>query len=228
MPTSRKLTAEQIASIPELYKEGQSTQQIAEKLGVVGSVVYYHAKKAGAAFKLGARGGSVERKEHKSIGRQVKALLARGWSANQIATKLDVTADAVYYWRKKFENGNGHEPTPKLGKQAQLIARIHELRKEGLTLKEIAKKLHRPLGTIHYRAYGAANGEQHHKLHEKESSNGHNPINNNIRIGIAYAETERFIGVLGQRLSLPPELLRSRLSELLGHSPMRSGNRPTD
>lgn len=225
MPKGNKLTAEQRESIPQLYKEGKSTEEIATALGVVSSTIYYHATKAGVAFKTGSVPTGVVRNGTQSIGVQVKKLIARGWNATQIATKLNVTRDAVYYWQKKVADND--EPSPR-NKQEELAARIRELRKEGLTIRAIAKKLHRPEGTISYRLYAAANGRSHHKLQQEESSNGHNPINNNIRIGIAYAETERFIGVLGQRLSLAPELLRSRLSELLGHSPMRSGNRLTD
>src|SRR5262245_47104372 len=92
---------------------------------------------------------------------------------------------------------------------------IHKLRGEGLTVRAIAEKLGVSKGNVHYYLYS---GKQNYTNGET-IQNGHH--SKDLIIGICYAETERFVGVLSERFSVPAKVLRQRLSELLGHSPLR-------
>src|SRR5215831_6740625 len=100
---------------------------------------------------------------------------------------------------------------------ARVAKKVFALREKGLTIHAIARKLGVSPSKVGYHLYQT-----------KEQSNGHAKLptvatetdsasltNRNIKIGIAYAETERFLGLLSERLSLSADVLRSRLSELL-------------
>ena len=104
--------------------------------------------------------------------------------------------------------------------QKQIDA-VLQLREEGLTLREIGEKLQIHKSTIIRILYPSKKGDAVVAKSQNANGNGHNHINHNIPLGIAYAETERFIAHLSARLNYPPEKLRPRLSELLGHSVLR-------
>lgn len=149
---------------------------------------------------------------------------------------------------KKFYGKNGHiRKSPKLPhrptlaeraatspsfaprlKGDKLQARILALKEKGLTYREIGEKIGMSTHGVGY--YTSARGRRKQdkvSLGEldspgKEQMNGHHPTTNkHILIGIAYAETERFITNLSERIAVPAEVLRRRLAELLGHSPLR-------
>ena len=105
-----------------------------------------------------------------------------------------------------------------VGKYKHLLPQMLALKEQKFTQAEIGRKLNMKPGTVGY--YLAPRRKYQFTQLGKEQTNGH--INKNIALGIAYAETERFIGVLAQRLAFAPAILRQRLSELLGHSPLRA------
>jgi hypothetical protein len=111
------------------------------------------------------------------------------------------------------------------GKGQQYKDRILQMRKDGYKVREIVEKLGIKDGMVNYYVYGKYGKANKIQETRKEQQNGHSSkgsaINKNICIGIAYAEVERFIGVLSERLAIPATVLRSRLSELLEHSPVR-------
>lgn len=154
-----------------------------------------------------------------SVIANMRHLKAQGLSGREIGEKLGLGLHVVYYWLAK--EGAPQKPE---GKQAKLTAKIQTLREEGLTIREVAGKLGIPTGTVSYHLYGQKNGREHHQT--KELGNGAangaaSGFNKHVCVGIAFAETERFIGVLSQRLGVPTAFLRPRLSELLGRSPLR-------
>lgn len=93
---------------------------------------------------------------------------------------------------------------------------IQGLRAQGVKVREIADRLNMKMSAVNHYLYS-----KHVKL------NGGGPVTNgslnkNVAVGIVYAEVERFLAALSQRLGVPTTVLRPRLSELLGRSPFRS------
>jgi hypothetical protein len=107
-------------------------------------------------------------------------------------------------------------------KYTGLVPQIHALREQKYSVKEISQKLNIPTGAVNYHLYKRPNTSSS----EGALPNGH--INKHVATGIAYAETERFVAVLAQRLGVPADFLRSRLSELLGRSPIRGASGPAN
>lgn len=112
-------------------------------------------------------------------------------------------------------------------KWGHLKPEILKLRAQELTVPEIAERLGMPSTAVHYYIYAPqqkahSNGGHVGNGNGNGTAVGNGAFNKNVALGFAYAETERFIGNLAPRLGFTPEHLRSRLSELLGHSPFRS------
>lgn len=152
----------------------------------------------------------------------IQADIAAGLKHREIGAKHNIHISSV----SKVKRGViGKVATPtkalapakkgNLSKYAQFIPQMHALREQKYTQRAIGEKLGIPWHTVAYHL----SKKQNTSSPEGASQNGH--INKHVAVGIAYAETERFIGVLAQRLGVPTDLLRSRLSELLGRSPIR-------
>lgn len=103
-------------------------------------------------------------------------------------------------------------------------ARVLKYHAKGWTMRQIGAKLGVHAGTVGYYIYkqrGPRKSGSETKGKEQSNGNGSNAFGRELKIGIAYSEIERFVAVLGERLGVSPEVLRRRLSELLGHSPIR-------
>ena len=104
---------------------------------------------------------------------------------------------------------------------AHLAEEIVKLTEEQYGPGEIAKKLNIPQSSVYYYRHRAKHQATQSTNEEGALTNGSITINKNIVIGIAYAEVERFISNISQRLGISADVLRPRLSELLGRSPLR-------
>jgi len=103
-------------------------------------------------------------------------------------------------------------------RQREAAKRLH---RDGLTIREIAAKLGITVSAVSNRLYYKPAAQQKAKEQAKANGNGNGDYSKELVIGICYAETERFLGVLGERFGVSAKVLRSRLSELLGHPPLR-------
>lgn len=111
------------------------------------------------------------------------------------------------------------KPVPS-GKWGKFRDEIQRLKDQGYARREIADKLHVPGSIVSY----------YTGLQTSPTTGGtsNGILNKNFVVGIAYAETERFVAHLSQRLALPTNFLRQRLSELLGRSPLRGARGDED
>lgn len=116
--------------------------------------------------------------------------------------------------RSKNGHKGGNQHAPKWGHLAQQIKELHAA---GIKPREISAKLGIPKPALAHYIYGRYSYKNGHE--EETINNG--KLNRNIAIGIVYAETERFLGALAERLGVPTTILRPKLSELLGRSPFR-------
>ncbi|SRR5258708_2627549 len=242
-----KITPKQIEEFKEAHAEGLSRTATAEKVGIAKSTVdrlrdavkegridemMSRAERLAAkalAHPSGKRPNIAQRAKHFARGKKpdppfLPKLLQytkEGMTLKQIAEKLHITAPMVSYWKFKAgvsKLGTGR-PISK-GHGEDFTAQCLALKEQGYSLMEISTKLGVPRTTIDYHLH-----VKQRRLQLQQgglNGTGDSSFNKSIRIGIAYAETQRFIGVLGERLGIAPELLRSRLSELLGHPPLRS------
>lgn len=120
-------------------------------------------------------------------------------------------------------NHNGNRRT-----YPTFVAKIIRYRAQGLSGREISAKAGVSQPQVYYwlaKVNGGSakvNGSQGSNSNlKKGNTNGvKNPFNKNILLGIAYAETERFIANIAPRIKIPAQILRRRLPELLGHSPL--------
>ena len=167
------------------------------------------------------------------------------------------------FLKKKFEaitearkNGNGphaiihlprerpHSPNSHAGgsqftakqvdKQLQMI--VH-LREQGMILKDIARAVKLPPGTVSYRLYtqapklkGVKSGRPRKSKRSKgaelngnasDSPNSTTPVKKDILIGYALAKTEEYVRFLSERTGLSEDTLKQRLPELLGRNSLR-------
>lgn len=94
---------------------------------------------------------------------------------------------------------------------------ILSLRAQGLTVNKIADQLNMKPSAVNHYIYTKQSAV-------KPNGGGHvtnGSLNKNVAVGIVYAEVERFISAISQRLGVAPAVLRPKLSELLGRSPFR-------
>lgn len=194
----KQLTAEQLKLIKQGFDEGKKGQEVAD-LAAAGLSTVQRVKsqiKKGNFYELLAKAqGDDESESPGGIKTETKT----------IKTKTQPTRDEALSNRQK----------------------VMELRGQGYGVKEIAVKLGWNPSRVNYYVYQAGKHKQHQ---DKEMTNGNSNGsgssvsafgNKQFVLGIAYSETERFLSVLSERLKIPTNLLRQRLSELLGHSPMR-------
>ena len=229
---------EQVAKVVDLRKTGMSFAEIAKQVGVGESLakyVWYQNKPKGKPIHT--NNGTMHYLTATEI-KNVKMMHERGMNAREIMEKMpELTHYNVY--KAIHTNGgkgsgqgkrNGHPEGAQRKSDNKLDLKIFKLKQDGLTLRAIAAKLDLAKGTVSsaYYRYLKSNGRS--KGHSKgeelngnnaNDSNGSTSANKNILIGIAFAETTRFIDNLSERIAVPPETLRRRLSELLGHSPLR-------
>jgi transcriptional regulator len=152
-------------------------------------------------------------------------LRAKGLKAAEIAKQVGTESRNLSYWFYRDNKNAATMAKIKAGVNERQ-ARAIELRDQGLKMREIAAKMGIASGSVNYYLYGRKQtkiGKENTNGATRNGTDGEtkNGINKNILIGVAYSETERFIGLLGTRLGISTDLLRSRLSELLGHSPLR-------
>jgi predicted transcriptional regulator len=236
MPANLK--PEQLEQIKKSMGGDKTQREVAKEMGISLSAVRYNLSKirkgkfeqvmeravrlASGLPKSTGHPRSVVRNPSPATIRNIQHLRAQGMKGSEVAKKLNVSASMVYY----YAHDKKEKAQPSENKQERLTRKIQGLREKGLTIKVISEKLHVPTGTISYRLYGNKNGRTYNE--QKELTNGAgsptangNGFNKHVCVGIAFAETERFIGVLSERLGVPAAFLRPRLSELLGHSPLR-------
>jgi DNA-binding NarL/FixJ family response regulator len=160
-------------------------------------------------------------------GQEIIKLKAKGLSAAEVAKKFGTTTGNVAYWYYKDRNYKKTNGQPSVHKSDKRRAKILKLKEQGLTLVEIGRKVGVTSSTVGYYINSRKDSPKNQTVLEAKNgdssatTNGNSTINKNIFIGIAYAEIERFIGLLSERLSISADILRPRLSELLGHPPLR-------
>ncbi len=164
----------------------------------------------------------------------------------EMANELHVAKSTVDRWRSFVKNGQFEaffEKVKRLSKQNQprklihrptvteraaafgktklpaVAVKIAQYRAQGMKGREIAAKVHLSPAQIWY-WLKKMNSSQDSKSSKGDVNGIKSNFNKNILLGIAYAETERFIANLAQRIKVPPQVLRRRLPELLGHSPL--------
>ena len=205
-----KLTEKQREEVIEKLRGGARNIDVAREYGLSNGTVTYYLKQA----KKNA--GNRTRLSEEQISK-IPKLLKQGLTHQQIAGRFGVSSSAIYQRTLKMKTARPAREMRKI-KSQDLTAQIAVLAKQGLNQREISEKLGLYKGAPSYylRKHSAQDS------HTGEAKNG-TGINRNIGVGIAYAETERFIGVLAERLGIAPDILRSKLSELLGHSPFGRG-----
>lgn len=244
-----RLTIEQLEGIREGIEKGTPQRAITKEVGVSLSAVnrvnnkllktgkfddHIAALKAHAKSPTNGNGKGGKRKHRgptadAKLVANIRHLKAQGLSGREIAERLNIGQSMVFYWanpkrKQKDEPRKFHDTT-------KMATRAVAMQQKGWTREEIAEKLGVVKSTVGYYLDKKAKELQ---IIKEPSTNGTGPsaaaaaINKNVCVGIAYAEVERFIGVLSQRLGLTPEVLRSRLSELLGHSPLRANSGVAD
>lgn len=114
---------------------------------------------------------------------------------------------------------NGHVPhgNQHQTKWGHLAEEIKQLHAAGMKPRDISAKLGIPKPALAHYIYGAYSYKKRHE----EATVVDGKLNRNIAVGIVYAETERFLSALAERLGVPTTILRPKLSELLGRSPFR-------
>jgi transposase-like protein len=232
-------------NIVKLFIAGKDTQQIAEELGLKKSLVGYHVRnyKKENGIPLGTNGPKKAKKAAyertvmtDELRKQVKNHVIRGLSVSDTAKKLGISMTAVRNAMQKVGLA-----TPRFAKKAgtkkiNLGAQATEMRATGMPIREIAEKLNRPLGTIHSalhaykvklgqaKAKGAITVNGHHSANGNASLNGNGPTKGEL-IGLAWAQIERGVTDISERIGITPSVLRKRISELLAYQEVRESNR---
>lgn len=214
--------------ILKLRAEGVPTREIAKQIGVHTSTVSYHVRNA-RLNKPPLRTNGVD----PNLEKQIANYSIRGLAPKEIAKRLGVTIEKVYYIRYRGKRHKGVETAivkGKIAKANSLGQKVFELKQTGISYREIASMLKRPLGTVHSAAHWYRKNQEGGTLvtngHKSASStNANGDISNHPTkgelIGYAWAEVERGIATLSQRIALDPLVLRRRLSELLGFETVR-------
>lgn len=194
---------------------------IAKELGCSHSTASYHIRnlQRGVVAKSRKKPDIVDAQ----LVRQIKNLTIRGMSARVIAKELKISPYTIYKLRTDGHMEKG-EPKNKISEDT---LKALDLKKTGMPIKEIAKILKKTekatYGLIYYHTRNNKGAENH--THESNSdSNGDANRNAPTKaelIGFAWAQVERGVADLAQRTSLPPDILRRRISELLGYSTLR-------
>lgn len=159
---------------------------------------------------------------------RVQKYMAKGWSTLKIAKKLGITEGTAGYWITKVNKLSGARATSAtnasgsvVGTKKGLGSKVAFYMSKGWKTPQIAQRLGLAPQTVYYHVNKLQKQATAATPATEETSGNSNAFSKDIRIGIAFAETERFVNAIGERLALPPTILRRRLSELLGHSPVR-------
>jgi len=164
--------------------------------------------------------------KHGQYAERIASLHAKGKGQAAIAKTLGLPKTTVEYYvnaRPKRQAARLAQYRTADRRISQSAPQIKTLRGQGLGVGEIAEILKLPRTTVNYHFYKKT--KEALSVGKEQWNGTSSPLNKHVCVGIAYAETERFIGVLAEKLALPATFLRSRLSELLGllgHSPLRS------
>lgn len=142
-------------------------------------------------------------------------------TVKEVSAKHRIHLATVYAWKLKGQT----QGTVSSASKAPLPHRepILRMKAEGMGQAEIARKLSLPISTVHYHFYEPEKDKIKGEVH---NGNGHFQLNRHEATGIAYAEVERLIQVLAERLGVSASQLRPRLSELLGRAPIRGASGP--
>jgi transposase-like protein len=247
--SGKPLTVTDLETIKKLFDAGRGISETAKEIGRNPSIINraYRQIKNGTFLKRvaetqqrevemkkngkaprsttpGSKWASLSTEQRRRI---CAKLRSKGLSVSEVAHKLGTQTNNLSYYFYQ-------EPAAKAKREAKAgtastykINKIHALKAEGLTGKQIAEKLKLPYTVVHYQLYKPQpHGKEQTNGAATSNRNGNGAVstpsaNENILIGFAFAETERFIGLLGERLRISTEVLRPRLSKLLGHSPLR-------
>lgn len=200
---------------------------IAKELGCSHSTATYHIKHHQKGDIKNPPHNATTSNVDAQLVRQIKNLTIRGMSAAHIAKELKISPYTIYKLRatQHMEKGHPHAAN----KISPDTLKALDLRKTGMPIKEIAKILKKTekatYGLIYYHTRNHKGAENH--THESNSDNNGDAIRNANAptkaeiIGYCWAEVERGLANLAQRTSLAPDVLRRRISELLGYSTLR-------
>jgi transposase len=238
------------AKIMEVWNADKtlSGKQIGERVGCSPSTALYHIKKireaSGEVLPAKLKGGRPKKntwnKTDPKVERQVMNYRVAGMHVTDIARKVGVNAATVYRIMRDSKKNNSamvqslvkqhqqHHPANRELAGRELADRVAELKATGLGITAIAKQLGKHKSTIysatHYwKNHPREKGEIVQHGHVNGNTNGHaaNAPTKAELIGFAWAHVERGITDIASRSSLPPEVLRRRLSELLGYTAIR-------
>jgi transposase len=151
------------------------------------------------------------------------AYRAQGIKADDIGKKLGITQAQVYYWSAKARDSQASSGKSSRGAPSkmtpELIIKARLYREQGYTWREVGEKIGLHKATLYAHKdeiLNAGSNLQKGEIHGLAAAS-----NRNVFIGYAYAKVEEYIAVLAERAHFPHQVLRARLSELLGHSPLR-------
>lgn len=226
----QELGPEKIAEIVKLRNGGEKFADIAKQMGVAHSTVTKHYY-ANRTKKM--------KKEHESVHyltpeetNKVINLTREGLSARQVAEKTGLSVYNIYQARKRgnVDSTAAHNRYRGAGtvKRAAILKRdkkILELQAKGWSAREIAQKLGTHKSTVYYSLnHGPYSHKGEMNGNNSSSSPGpdtHSEASTSELIGIAFAETNRVITNLSERIKIPADKLRRRLSELLAGPALR-------
>lgn len=113
-------------------------------------------------------------------------------------------------------------PLPEMPARLRPGLKATQMKAEGMNTKQIAAKLRLSVPQVYYWLKQWDNF-QHRATNplEGETNGVSRVINKDILIGFSWAETERFLANISERIGIPTQILRRRIPELLAATPMR-------
>lgn len=181
-----------------------------QKLGILQDIMAGTSSREGLTEKYKVSLATVDR-----LRAQYKEGKAKGLTLQQIAGPVAPAVPDAEPKRTGRRRGSS--------KYAEMIPQWKELYEKGMPARQIAEKFHVSYSMVSYHLH------KKDKLQKSTQNGGQlGKLNRNVLIGVAWSETERFIGLLAQRFAFPPAFLRQRLSELLGSSPDGEESRASD
>jgi hypothetical protein len=235
MPTGHYLDDEAKRNILAEAASGATDEALAKKYKVIpGTIARIRRQKGAAQAERKPKPAEIAGNEFEMEARRLRNT---GMTSVEIAKKLDVNKSKVDYHlymkaaRKRKEAAMARNGTARSTKRRKfrgaavkatlLREKVQALREEGLGLSAVAAKLNIPRTTANYYFYQARKHNGTSSSPEGAETNGHEPLNKHIKYGIAYAETERFLSALAERLDVDAKVLRLTISGLLGRSSLR-------
>lgn len=162
---------------------------------------------------------------------QVKLLTVKGTSAKNIGKELGISEYLVYIARKRLgvEKGRAQNTgTPHGDSQSGLALKALEMKKAGLRSEEIAARLGKSTKAVYQLMYYygtkkglVPNGNNTDTTAVSNGNGQHAGPSKAELLGFAWAQVERGIADISARIALPADVVRRRVSELLGYTAVR-------